>query len=130
MIWFLRLFPQFRVLESECQILRKSAQDSATQALLLQDRLDATLQDRSKLWDLMQESVRCERATYQAHINAQWQKEGRPAPYPEAPQLAPHAVPQPQLDQVIPRTLTPSEAIRRKTNDFIRSYVEQHRTES
>lgn len=129
MISFLRLFPQFRALESECQDLRVSLQDASTQSLLLQDRLDATLQDRSKLWDLMQESVREERRTYQAHLNLQWQREGHPAPYPDAPQMAEQRVPQPLTDQIVPRRRLGSELVQAQTHKFVRDYMERVTTE-
>jgi hypothetical protein len=128
MIRLLRLIPQFRALESECQDLRASLQDASMQNLLIQDRLDATLQDRAKLWDLMQESVRHERITYQAHLNLQWQREGHPAPYPDAPQMAEQRVPHPisVKDQVIPRPLMPSERVQRQTQRVIRDLIEQY----
>ena len=126
---FLRLFPQFRALESDRDArlleLRETAQELQQQNLLLQDRLDMAMQDRTKLWDLMQKSIDEMRVAYQMHINAQWQKEGHGRPYPEAPGLPDYAVPKQVSDPVVPRRMLPSEAAAAMTRRFVEEYAER-----
>lgn len=74
--------------------LREALQSASSEKLVLQDRLDSVLEDRSRLWDLVSKSINNERAAYQMQINSQWQKQGFGAPYPEAPKLPLEAIPE------------------------------------
>jgi hypothetical protein len=110
---------------SEVQTLRAELQREQNTALLLQDRLDAAIGERSKLWDMLRESIGNERASYQMHINVEWQKRGFGAPYPDAPHIPPALEPQKQdgAQHTSGRRTTPSGAVRDATANFIREYV-------
>lgn len=126
-LWFLRLFPQFRALESDRDArlaeVRESAQELQQQVLLLQDRLDAAQSDRGRMWDLMEKSIEEMKIAYQMHVNVQWQKQGQGKPYPDAPGLPEHAVPKQNVDPVVPRSMLPSEAARLATKQFMEAYA-------
>ena len=120
----LRLTPQFQQIEAELKTLRANYQDLTTENLLLQDRLDAAREDRTKMWDTMQECLRGERTAYQMHINQAWQKTGAGAPYPDAPQLPPHMLPKQETHEPIGRRrVLPSEVVAQKTAEYVRGLV-------
>ena len=123
--WFLGLFRAYHEMAAtlassldELDKVSESRAELVTQALILQDRLDATLADRDKLWSTVQEALRGERSAYQAHINMAWQKQNGGIPYPDAPHLPDGAVPPPQAHDPIPRRELPSESVARRTNQF------------
>jgi hypothetical protein len=122
-IWLLSLFPLFRQLQTECARL-------TTDKLVLQDRLDAALEDRSKLWDLTRECINNERTAFQMQINAQWQKQGFGAPYPDAPHLPPAAVPDISGGTAGRAQMqTPSARSALQTADFLTNWQrQQHQT--
>lgn len=124
MIRLLRLFSAFRALEQDRDAtvagLRECVQELTTEKLLLQDRLDAVLQDRSNLWELTKDCINNERLSYQSHINLQWQKQGLPAPWPNSPGMPEGTTPATHQDP-IPRRELPSEAMARKTRNFYSS---------
>lgn len=76
--------------------LRVALDETQQQSLRLQDRLDAALEDRNRLWSLLSDAIQGERTAYQAHINQAWQKQGGGVPYPDAPHLPETATPKPQ----------------------------------
>ena len=124
----LRLFPQFRALvrardaaAAEAALLRSQLAEQSTQSLILQDRLDSALNDRAELWSLTKECINNERATYQRHVNEQWQKQYGIAPYPDAAQLPHQATAKPVERPVVPRSMLPSEGVRRATQDFFKT---------
>lgn len=127
-LWILRLFQAFRDLEGErdhtVTVLREELQHITTEKLILQDRLDAMAEDRSRMWSLMEKSIEEMKISYQSHINVQWQKQGFGAPYPDAPQIPHHAVP-PANQEPITRRELPSEAQARITSNFYRSMAER-----
>jgi hypothetical protein len=127
MLKFLRLFSAFRNLEadrdSQVIVLREALQQETQRAMLLQDRLESAQNERVELWGMVRECVNGERISYQAHINASWQKQGHGVPYPDAPQIPAHAVPQEQNTDPIARRAFPSEAMARQTSRFIHSLV-------
>ena len=123
---FLRMFPQFRALLAERdEAVRESAQlrtqlqDQTAQMLSLQDRLDFALSDRTELWSMTRECINNERAAYAMHINEQWQKQYGVAPFPDAPQIPQHAAAKHVTDPIIPRSMLPSEGVRRATQKFM-----------
>lgn len=90
--------------------------------LRLQDRLDAGLEDRAKLWHLVEVAQHEERAAYQMHINAAWQRQSGTIPYPDAPHLPPHAVPTPvKGGEPVGRRgrMLPSEMVGQATRAFV-----------
>jgi hypothetical protein len=126
---FLRLFSAFRVLEQDRDASMANVCDSlqmeSTRASMLEDRLTSALEDRNRLWDLVQESLRGERTAYQAGLNLQWQQRGYGAPYPDAPQLPQSRVPQDVPNSIVPRPMTGSERMAAGTREFIKQYAEQ-----
>jgi hypothetical protein len=115
--WLLRLFSDYREKERTIDELQR-------QNLMLQDRLDAALEDRSRLWSLMEKSIDEMKIAYQMHINAQWQKQGNGKPYPEAPGIH-EAQLSKNMDPVVPRQMLPSEAVRLATSKFIQDYLKK-----
>lgn len=79
----------------EVVLLREANAQLQQEKLSLQDRLDAALEDRAKLWHLVEVAQNEERRAYQMHVNQAWQRTSGTIPYPEAPHLPPHAVPTP-----------------------------------
>jgi hypothetical protein len=126
---FLRLFSAFRALESDRDsqvvVLREALQQETTRALTLQDRLDSAERERAELWAMTRECVNGERAAYQAHINAAWQKQGHGTPYPDAPHIPAHAVPQEQDTTPIGRRPLPSEAMATVTRQFLQNLAQR-----
>lgn len=143
---FLLLFPQFRAkaralaafeaalhsmenanvrLEDDNQKLHDILRDSNAQILTLQGRLDAAQEDRNRLWDLVQDSLRGERTAYQSSLNLQWQRQGLGAPYPDAPQIPTDRLKAPVPDSVIPRPRTGSEQVAAKTAQFFEMYAKK-----
>jgi hypothetical protein len=125
---FLLLFPAFRALEQEAKALREDHARLTTDVLLLQDRLDAARDERCKLWEMTQECLRGERSAYQMHVNQSWQRQGAGVPYPDAPHLPPSAVPkQVSAGEAAGRKgrMLPSEAVARRTEEFLTSLVSQ-----
>lgn len=109
---------------SELDRVAKSLQETVAAKSMLEDRLSAALEDRSRLWGLVETSIAGERTAYQSGLNLQWQKEGFGAPYPDAPQMPPHRVHQPVPDSIVPRPMTGSERMAAGTRDFIRQYTQ------
>jgi hypothetical protein len=123
--WFLRLFPPFRWLEAEARALREDHARITAENLRLQDRLDAAREDRDRLWETMQESLRGERTAYQMHVNQSWQRQGGGVPYPDAPHLPVASIPK-QGSEPVGRQgrILPSEAVARRTAEYIeRSFM-------
>jgi hypothetical protein len=124
MNWF---WPQSRIwdLEAENLKLQEAVLELTNEKLRLQDRLDAAVEDRKRLWDLMSQSIEEMKIAYQSHINVQWQKQGATPPYPEAPHLPAHLVPQEQGHEPVGRRgrVLPSEAVNRAAMDFITGWA-------
>lgn len=143
MLWFLRLFRQFRELESlavmqsesaeECarnqadiESLREANQQLSTEKLLLEDRLESAIADKDRLWETMQESLRGERYAYQTMVNHATQKTGAGTPYPDAHSLPASEIRKPQAPGPIGRSarVLPSEMAQRQKREFVRNYVD------
>ena len=127
----LMMFPQFRAVVTERDSavqesanLRTQLQDQSAQILSLQDRLDFALNDRAELWRMTRECINNERASYQMHVNEQWQKQFGVAPFPDAPQIPAHSTPKPVSNPVIPRSMLPSEAVRRVTAKSLEKWMQ------
>lgn len=119
MIWFLKLFGEYRKLLDEVRHLREGYSALTAQNLALQDRMDAVLEDRTRIWSILEQSMSGERTAYQAHINMAWQKQMAGIPYPDAPHMAEESAPRPQSDDPIPRRRLPSEVVADRTNRFL-----------
>jgi hypothetical protein len=118
MTWFLSLFAQFRHLAEQMN-------SATTEKLILQDRLDALMNDRAELWRLLERTLEGERTAYQCQLNVQWQQKGFGAPYPDAPKLDSNSV-QPHGGGTAGRPMmeSPSQRMARYTEDFIRSQAQ------
>lgn len=123
--WLLSRSAEYRALREDRDRLREALQSVTTEKLMLQDRLDSTLADRDKLWDMAQQCISQERVSYQMQINAQWQKQGFGAPYPDAPKLPPNALPSNDHGPIGSRPEMPSAGVARANAEFIRSIVSQ-----
>jgi hypothetical protein len=108
-------------LEAENARLIEAVSELTQEKLRLQDRLDAALADRQRLWDLTSQSIDEMKLAYQSHINVQWQKQGGGTPYPDAPHLPAHMVPKEQSHEPVGRRgrMLPSEAVQRASREFI-----------
>jgi len=120
-----RLFPQFRALESDLEAARDEVRRLNEENMRLQDRLDAAVEDRAKQWALLDTSIKQMAISYQAAVNVQWQQRGFGAPYPDAPSIAPNAVPQIPEDPIVPRRELPSERIARTTSQFMKEMADR-----
>ncbi len=127
--YFLRLFSTFRALEQDRDTtvaeLRATVREFSNDKLLLQDRLDATLSDRQRMWDLMERSIEDMKLGYQAHLNVQWVKQGYSAPYPDAPQPPEHHVHQQVTRAAVGRPRLGSEMVKGLTEKFIQGFMDE-----
>lgn len=128
---FLRLFSAFRALEQDRDAtvanLCESLQQMTTEKLLLQDRLDAVMEDRAKLWGMMERSIENERATLQMQVNFGTQQRFGITPFPEAVHLPPSAEPSAEKSAPFGRRMMPSEMVAQRTREFVRTYSERHK---
>lgn len=128
-IWFLRLFSVFRATEGDLVAAREALDELSTEKLLLQDRLDAALADKDKLWSTMQDALDNERAALRSQVNHAVQKTGGGIPYPDAHFLPAGSVREVQASGPIGRRgrLLPSEAAQRQTGRFLAEEFNQPR---
>ena len=110
-LWFLRLFPEFRGLESQIKEIlaqlyqsdtraeqwQKEAESTAnlnatlrdeiaelkTDKIMLQDRLESALADKSHLWTLVMQSLDSERQSLRQQVNELAKGKWGTSPYPE-----------------------------------------------
>lgn len=129
MLRFLRLFAAFRALEADrdatVALLREELQREASEKMLCQDRLDAVMADRSKLWDMVTEAVGNERETLKTMANYRIQSTYGVTPYPEAGTLPESR--QPEHIENTPRWLTPSERVAQHNKTFMDKLVAQNK---
>lgn len=124
MTWFLRLFARYRNLEAlhteELNNVRQALLESEQQALLLQDRLDAAIEDRNRTWELVKESLAGERKALHMQINEAWGLKYGTTPYAGDPHL-PTAAQRKQNEPgpIGPRRELPSQRIARATEEFV-----------
>ena len=133
MIWFLRLFAQFRWIEVTNANLQDALTEVRSEADSLRQRLEASEQDRNELWALVQQSLDAERAAYaneraayQMHVNHVIQRSGGGVPYPEAHSLPNNAVP--NLDAETgpagrQSRMLPSEAVRLASQRVVAQFI-------
>jgi predicted RNase H-like nuclease (RuvC/YqgF family) len=82
---------------NEVQSVRDAYNDEVQDHIRTRDRLDASLEDRRKLWNMFEQSIAGERSSYQMQINMEYQSKGRGLPYPEA-----HSIPENMIPRVQP----------------------------
>lgn len=114
--WLRKLFPFFEV-----ELLREANAQLEREKLSLEDRLDAALEDRTKLWHLVEESLQGERTAYQMHVNAAWQRQSGTIPYPNAPHIPPHTLPKHSPGEPVGRRgrMLASEMVAQATRSFV-----------
>lgn len=103
--------------------LCESLQKESARAAMLEDRLNSAYEDRQRLWSLVENSISKMETAYQMHVNVEWQKQGRSAPYPEAPQLPEQQQRRDIPNSIVPRPLTGSERMAAGTQQFINDYA-------
>jgi hypothetical protein len=120
--WARRWFRQLRAIETECDQLRETVASLQNEKLRLEDRLVAAQQDRDRLWESFQQSLQGERTAYQLHINMSLQRMGGGVPYPDAPHLPQHAVPEASNEPLGRRgRVLMSEVLAQRTDEVMRS---------
>ncbi len=116
--WLLSLFSEYRSLTEDLQ-------SAISEKLILQDRLDAVMNDRSELWRMMETAINNERATLQMQVNFQTQQRFGVTPFPDATHLPQESNAQGPIEPM-PRRQMPSELIQNGTARFIRQFQERH----
>ncbi len=106
-LWFLRMFPQFRAAETfvnkvgeshelaerwrkECDSttkivrdLRRELAEAKNQQLLIQDRLESALADKSRIWDLFNDAYHSSLSALRMQVNDAYKTKWGTTPYPE-----------------------------------------------
>ncbi len=120
------LLRQKRHLESELADLRESYHTLQMEKLMLQDRLEASLTDKDRLWGAMQDALDNERYSMRMQINHAVQKASGGIPFPDAHSLPASSVAKTQQPGPVGRRgrLLPSEAAAQQSTQFIREFVE------
>lgn len=143
-LWFLRLFPRFRDLESLAQMQAESAEETGSlvedvanlervreemvrEKLLLEDRLSAALADKDRLWEAMQQAMDGERYALHTMVNHAVAKSGGGTPYQDAHTLPPSEIRKVQTPGYVGRRgrTLPSEMAEKETEKFLNSWLEQ-----
>lgn len=124
---FLKLFRQYRALEADIEIVREANRSLVQENARLLDRVDAAIEDRKQVWETLQVALKSMETSYQAHINAAWQRQNGGIPYPEAPHLPPNSVPKQQPNELVGRgaRMLPSQMVAQRTQDYLRQAAEQ-----
>ena len=87
MIRILRLFREFRAMESDLVAARDACAAEAEERERTEQRLDILMRDRDRLWELVAEAQRGERYALHSQANVLSQRSGAGAPYPDAHQI-------------------------------------------
>lgn len=123
---FLKLFPQFRGLEADLEIVREANRSLVQENARLLDRVDAAIEDRKQVWETLQGALKSMETSYQAHINAAWQRQNGGIPYPEAPHLPPQSIPKQQPSDLVGRgaRMLPSQMVANRTQEYLRGIAD------
>lgn len=143
-LWFLRLFPRFRDLESLAMMQAESAEESRSliedianlervreelirEKVLLEDRLSGVLADKDRLWEAMQHAIEGERYALRTMVNHAVAKSGGGTPYQDAHTLPPAEIRKVQTPGPVGRRgrVLPSELAAKETENFLNSWLEQ-----
>ncbi len=124
--WFLGLFHTFNALMRETESLRTAVNELTTEKLLLQDRLEAALEDKQHLWIGMESALQNEREALRTQVNHAVQRAGGGIPYPNAHSLPANVVREPQTPGPVGRRgrMLPSEIAQQQTQKFMEEFVE------
>ena len=122
--WLLRIFPSLRDMQDERLTLREANKELLAQNTRLEDRLEAAIEERGKLWRMVEIAQAGEREAYRMQINHAVQRAGGGVPFPEAHSLPPNSIPDPNKSHTpIARAMLPGEAVRSQTSKFLQDYV-------
>lgn len=86
-LWFLRLFLDFRALEIDLAKAREACSAEAEEREDTERMLEVLTRDRDKLWELVTEAQKGERYALQSQANILSQRSGGGVPYPDAHQI-------------------------------------------
>jgi hypothetical protein len=100
--------------QQELERLRETVESLTRDKLVLEERLLASQDERTRLWSLFDKAIEGERAAYQMHVNLSMQRQGAGIPYPEAFHIPPASIPN-----------SPGEAIGRKGRVLPSEMVQQ-----
>lgn len=100
--------------QREVEQLRETVDILTREKLVLEERLLAAQEERTRVWALFDKAIEGERAAYQMHVNLSLQRQGAGVPYPEAFHIPPSSIPN-----------TPGEAIGRKGRVLPSEVVQQ-----
>lgn len=150
-LWFLRLFTQFREIETLCLMQARGAEqervqlvaqiDSLTEDVgnleivnrelitektLLEDRLTAALMEKTRLWETAERALDGERYALHTMVNHATQKGGGGVPYGDAHTLPASEVRKIQTPGPVGRTarMLPSELAHRETVRFAKEFID------
>jgi hypothetical protein len=128
----LRLFGFVRDLElslqqKEDQVaqLSEALNEATREKLLLSDRLDAALDDKRQLWDMVNTSLTAERDALHMQVNYGFQSKWGTTPYPDAMKL-PEGMEAPMTSAILPRREMPSERMARAQKHFVTELRSRH----
>lgn len=93
-LWFLRLFREFRVLETDLANARAAIQGESEERVRAEFQLDTLLRDRDRDREMLKEALHGERYALQSQANILSQRSGAGVPYPDA-----HKIDSPHLTQ-------------------------------
>lgn len=147
-LWFLRLFPQFRDLEALVNMQAAGAEERhaeydslhedianlegvkiqlIAEKALLEDRLAGAIADKDRQWDAMQNAIDGERYALRTMVNHATQKAGGGTPYQDAHALPPSEVRKIQTSGPVGRRgrILPSELASKETNRFVGEWIGQ-----
>jgi hypothetical protein len=152
--WLLKLFPQYRDLaalseaqarncqnmsleleevtttlrstESDLAAAREANESLTAENVRLQDRLDAAIEDKKELWDLVHTSLDGERFALHTQVNHAVQRAMGSPPYPDANILPTERLAKIQPGGPIGRRsrILPSEAMARQERENYRQWAE------
>lgn len=141
LLWFLRLFQPFLQMEAEvitsavkidqahayaaeCELrakgMREALEESQREKERIQDRLDSALDDRRKLWDLVDSRMSACDEALKMQVNVGFQTRYGIAPYPDAGRLPESLESDLVSSNISPRGSLPSESVKRAQAKFAR----------
>jgi hypothetical protein len=117
-----RLSAQQKAMQFEHDLaqVRVALQETTTEKLILQDRLDAAQESVSRLWGMVDAAQNRAYRAMESQVNFSTQMKFGVTPYPEASHLPPSLEPDLESDSIVRRRMAPSELIanqKRKLRD-------------
>jgi hypothetical protein len=91
--------------------IRAALQETTTEKLILQDRLDAAQESVGRLWGMVDAAQNRAYRAMESQVNYATQQRFGITPYPEASHLPPSLEPDLESDSIVRRRMAPSELI-------------------